>query len=155
MFVILRQHEGGLLLERLLVESVLQDGFHGAEAGRADPQRTCAGRFQPGRRVAITEPHDAEARAVALFRVRAFLEDAADECACVRSGALSPADQTRRRPLQVLLVRLGSVRRVCCEAALLVTAQVSGDTTAVMEDLHGLARDPHVHCTRTSVCGTL
>jgi hypothetical protein len=41
------QREFGLLLERHSVETVLEDGFHGAVAVGAAAQRPKAGRFQP------------------------------------------------------------------------------------------------------------
>lgn len=91
--VIGRERERGLLFERDLIESFLENGLHRAVGERAD--RMCAGArgFQTRGRVAVAETKQTEAGAIALLGMTTRFQDALDHEAGVRAGLLPPADQ--------------------------------------------------------------
>ena len=69
------------------------------------------------------------------------MKDVIDECSSERADRRCPAYQPFRCPFQVTLVRFGPVRVDSGVAAGLITARVTGDALAAMEDL---ANDPNV-----------
>ena len=75
-------HRFGLRIEHDPIEAGREDVLYRAIAIRAQRQRSHARGFKPFTTEALTEPHQAKARAVALFRVGPAFEDLADESAC-------------------------------------------------------------------------
>ena len=69
--MLLREFEGGLLLQGKLIEAVLQDRFDGSVGDAPDATGPVAGRFQPLRGVPVPEAQDAEAGAITLSPIYA------------------------------------------------------------------------------------
>ena len=85
-----------------------------------------------------------EAAAVALFGVGPAVEELFDERGRVRSGPLAPGDQSGRSPTRMRAVRGGHVRPFGRVSASPVDPKVGSDPAVLVEDLHGLGRDPNV-----------
>ena len=71
--------------------------------------------------------------------------DLAEQLRGMRPGGIGPAQQTRRRPFQILLMRLGAMLG---EGGRLIgreTAGMAGDADAAMEDLHCGGRGANLH----------
>src|SRR5690606_27294170 len=134
-----RQGEFGLLLERYAIEAVLEDGLHGAVAVRTTAQRAEAGGFEPLRRVALRQPHEAQTRTIPLLRMRTALQDPLHQRTGGCADSLCPADQAGGTPLEVLAVRLGPMLRNRGVAADSVTTRVRGDAPARVKDLDSAA----------------
>ena len=83
----------GRLVEREPVLLVDQNVFDGAIAVGAQPLRPQTGGFKTIGAVDAAQPHQAETRAIALFRVRPALEHAGHEPAARRAGLVRPGDQ--------------------------------------------------------------
>ena len=94
------------------VEAVLEDGGDGAVGDAPDAERPVAGSLETLRRVALAETHDAKTSAVAVLGVRSILKDLTHHSRRMGSALLGPADDTRRRPFEMLGVGLGPVRRI-------------------------------------------
>ena len=88
-----------LLLQGLLVESVLEVGFEGANGVGAEEERTLCGGFEPGVGVGLGETQNAQARTVALLGMTSCLEDLCDEGGGGGSDSLGPSGESLRRPL--------------------------------------------------------
>ena len=130
-----------------LVEAGRQDGFDRLVAQRADVQRPAAGGLQAFGGVGAQQSLEPEAAAVALFGVGPALEELFDERGRVRSGLAAPGDQSGRSPPRMGTVGGGHVRRFGRVSASPVDPQVSSDPAVLVEDLHGLGRDPNVDLT--------
>ena len=91
----MRQHRSRRhgLIEREPVLLVDQNVFDRAIAVGAQPLRAKTGRFEAVGAVDPAEPHQAETRAIALFRMRPALEHAGHEPAGRRAGLCRPGDQ--------------------------------------------------------------
>lgn len=94
------------------VEAVLEHGVDVAVGPGPDGDRTGAGRLQSGLAIALAEPEQAEARAVALLGMRTIRENRLDEGGGLRANGSAPRDQPRGRPLQMALMAQGHVGRV-------------------------------------------
>ena len=81
----------------------------------------------------------------ALLGVGTALQDARGELPRAGAGLLGPGDDPRRRPLQVLLVRLGPVARLGGEAALPVGSRVGRNPAPGVKDLDRAGGEAHVH----------
>src|SRR5690606_33269127 len=126
-FVDLGQAEGDMFGEGDLIETALEDRPDGAVGERVDPQCPVARGLEAARAVAVAESEDAEAGAVALLGVGLALEHTLDEFASAGPRLAGPRDDPGRRPLEMPLMRLRSVRRLGREPALACTARVHGD----------------------------
>ena len=100
----------GRVLEREPVLLIDENVFDGAKPIGAQPLRPITGGFEAISPMDPTEAHQAEARTVALFRMRAALEDARDEPPGGWPGLVRPRDETRRRPFGVRPMRPRHVR---------------------------------------------
>jgi hypothetical protein len=78
------------LIERLLVERVLQDRFHALEATGIALQGALGGCFHACCRVAFGEPDDTQARAIAHLRMRFLGKDPFKQLGRVRSDLFGP-----------------------------------------------------------------
>lgn len=107
--------------------------------------RAAASGFEPIAPITIAQTQEAQTGAVALLRVGAVLHDPAGELRRVEAGLLRPSQDSRGRPLQMLLVGFGTVRRFRSESALAATPHVGGDPSAIVEDLDRAAADSHLH----------
>src|SRR5215204_735790 len=86
------------VLEREPVLLVGENVLDRAQTVGAESLRPITRGLEPISPVDPAEAHQPETRAVALFRMRAALEDAGGEPACCRAGLFRPGDQARRRP---------------------------------------------------------
>src|SRR6202521_2120969 len=82
----------------------LQDRVDRAVGSRADLQRPPAGGLQPLGPVALDEPHDADAGAEALLRVRALAQDDLDQRRALGGYIAGLPRDPLRRPIGVALV---------------------------------------------------
>src|SRR6266403_1415492 len=89
-----------------------------------------AGGFKPLGAVALGEPQDAEARAIALLGMRTVREDRLDQRGRLGADGARPIDEARRRPLEVALVGLGHVGGVSGVLAADDTPPMRGDARA-------------------------
>jgi len=96
-----------IVLERDLIEAVLQDREDTSPCRRTDRQRTRAGSLDAIDRVSLRVADQREARAVALLGMRAVSHDRVDERAGARAKFSCPRNDPRWRPRAVLPVRLG------------------------------------------------
>ena len=110
--------------------------------------------FEAAGVVAFGEPEDAETGAIALLGMRAVGEDGRDERRGLRPDGAGPADEARRPPLVVRLMRLRHVGGVGREAAPLRAAPMGGDALAGMEDFERVAVSRTSTASWTSACGT-
>src|SRR5208282_1962486 len=123
---------------------MFQDRFDvsvGAGAGR---HRAGARGLESLSAVALGQPENAEARAVALLGVPALREDRARELPRLGPDALGPAHDPRRRPLQVLLVALGHVLGLRRVTTPLVAPRVRRQSLHAAIDLHRRSRRAYI-----------
>ena len=97
--VVVGQGALGRLVQGLLVEAVLQDGFDRAHRMRAEGEGTLGGGFEAGVGVGLGQAQDAEAGAVALLGMTSGVEDLGDECGGGGSEFLGPSRESLGRPL--------------------------------------------------------
>jgi hypothetical protein len=142
--VVLGQRQRGLLLERGLVETALENGFDGTIGEASDPKGAITGCFETLLGVAIRQADDSEAGPVPLLGVGFALDDPPSKLAGARPGLLRPGDDARGGPLQILLMGLRPMSRLRGVAALFVAAQMDGDPAPGVEDLDGTLGDSHV-----------
>ena len=121
-----------------------EDGLDGPVAQRADVQRAAAGGLQAFGGVGAQQLHESEAAAVALFGVGPALEEPFDERCRVRSGLAAPGDEPRRCPFRMGAVGCRHVRGFGRVSAFPADPEVRGDPAVLVEDLHGLGRDPNI-----------
>ena len=127
----------GRILERQPVLLIDENVFDGAKAIGAQPLGARTGGFQTIRAVQPPEPHQPEARAVALLGMRAALEDARHEPAGRRAGLRGPRDQARRRPFRVRAMRARHVRHLGGKPAPAGEPQMRRDAPPLEEDFDG------------------
>src|SRR5262252_7178777 len=112
-------------VQRLAVEPGLQDRLDAAVAEGAHRQRPLAGGLHALGAVAVAEPDDAQAGAIALLGMRSRLQDALGQLGCRRSCLLGPADDPAWGPLLVATVGVRHVRGVGGMAAALEPAHMA------------------------------
>ena len=139
------QGERGLVVGVGLVEAGGEDGLHGLVAERADVQRAAAGGFQAFGGIGARKPHEAEAAAVALFRMRPALEELLREGGGTGTDLSRPADEAGRGPFEVGAVRSGHVARVGRVSTLPASADVGRDAPVLVEDLDRRGAEPDIH----------
>ena len=100
--------------------------------------------LQAGLAVAAPEPQESETGAIALLGMRAVGQDRGHQRAGLGADPARPIRQARRRPLQVVLVRLGHVRGVRRMAAGRVVTGMRGDPLPLVETLDGRGGEPGV-----------
>ena len=86
------------------IEVIFEDRVDRAVGARADLERPAAGGFEPFTPIALGEPHDANAGAEALLRVRALAQDDLDQRRSVAADCTSLPAQALRRPVGITLV---------------------------------------------------
>ena len=91
------------------VEAMFEDRVDMPVGARADGDGPGTGGLQAGVAIALGEPQDAEAGAVALLGVRPVGEDSLDEGGRVGADRARPGDEAQGRPLEVVLMRWGHV----------------------------------------------
>ena len=111
----------------------------------ADSHRARTGGLEPLGPVALGQAQDAETRAVALLGVRAVGEDRLHQRRRPRPDARRPVDQPRRRPGQVLLMRLRHVLGERRMAAAFGASGVGGHALAPQEDLDRRPGEAQLH----------
>ena len=140
-----RTGQGQFLFQGLLIELVVQDGLDALVGAGPKMEGASAGGFQSHILDGFAEPDDSQAGTEALFGVGPILEDFLDDEGADRPDGGGPVHHAAGGPLQVSLVRLGSMFIQGREAAWLVTAPMSGHAFALVEELDGRVREPHVH----------
>src|SRR5206468_6813384 len=83
------------------VEAVLEDRVDVAVGARVDRDGAGAGRLEPRGAVALGQPQDAEARAIALLGMRPICEDRLHQGGGLRAYGAGPVDESRGPPLVV------------------------------------------------------
>src|ERR1700722_16145178 len=99
----------GCSRQRLLFEMMPKDGFHAGKRVGAEVQGARRSRFQPLDGMLAAQPPQTEAGTISHFRMRLAVQNPAEQLGSVWTGGLSPTQQTRRGPLQILLMGLGPV----------------------------------------------
>src|SRR3989441_7764626 len=94
------------------IEAVLEDRVDVAVGARVDRAGAGAGGFEPLGAVALGQAQDPEARTIALLGMRAIRENRLDQRGGVRADGVSPVDEARGRPFEVVLMRLRHVRGI-------------------------------------------
>ena len=130
------------LVEREPVLLVGENVLDRAQAIGAESLRPITRGLEPIGPVEPAEAHQPEAGAVALFGMRAALEDAGREPAGRRAGLVRPGDQTRRRPFGVRPMRVRHVRHLRRKPAPADEARMHGDAVPLQEDFDGQLRHP-------------
>jgi len=136
---------GRFLVERQAIEAAAQDRIHVAIGARTRLERPGAGSIEPHAAVALLEPQDAQARAIALLWVWTTVQNRPDQRLHVSADLAGPGNQARGRPLQVFLMRLGHVARLGRMTLGRMAAQMRGHTLALVEELDREGREAHVH----------
>src|SRR5438876_5826103 len=116
---------------------MLQDRIDAGVRDATGGQRPMAGRGETFGSVALEQPLETHARAIAVLWMRPRVENPLHQLANRRPDAPSPGDQLRRRPLQVRSVRRWHVLGLGEEAPLAVLACMAGHAPTAMEDLDG------------------
>ena len=107
-----------------------------------DGERPRASSFEPVVAVDLGEPKDAQAGAVALFGMATGRQNPIDQRLGLWPDGRGPIAQSRRRPLEMLLVRLGHVLGDGGVPAAIEAARVGGEAGTLQEKLDGLGGDP-------------
>ena len=127
-----------------LVAAGREDGVDGPVAQRADVQRVAACGLRAFGGVGAQQPHEPETAAVALFGVGPAIEELFDECGRVRGPALRPQAMSRDGVHSEWARWAAGMCDASVVSAFSVDPQVDGDAAVLVEDLHGLGRDPNV-----------
>ena len=130
------------VLEREPVLLVGENVLDRAQPIGAESLRPITRGLEPIGPVEPAEAHQPEAGAVALFGMRAALQDAGGEPAGRRAGLVRPRDQTRRRPFGVRPMRVRHVRHLRRKPAPAGEARMHGDAVPLQEDFDGQLRHP-------------
>ena len=133
------------LVEREPILLVLENVLDRAIAVGAQAFGARTGGIEPIRAIEATQPHEAEARAIALLRMRAPVEDARDEPACRGTRLVGPRDQPRGRPFGVGAMRPRHVRDVGRVATTTGETRVRGDAPPAHEDFDRGRRDARLN----------
>jgi len=99
----------GRLFEWEPILLVDQNVFDGAVAIGAQPLRAVTRGLKPIGPMDAAEPHQPEARAIALLRMRTAFQEAGHEPAGRRAALFGPRDQAGGRPFGVRAMRLRHV----------------------------------------------
>src|SRR5881628_1071400 len=86
------------------VEAVLEDRVDVAVGARVDRDGAGAGGLEPRGTIALGQPQDAKARAIALLGMRPIREDRLHQGGGLRADRAGPVDEARGGPLEVVLV---------------------------------------------------
>ena len=128
----------------LLVQALSEYGVDAFVGEGLDPQGSEASGLQAFGGIAFTEPDDAQAGAEALFGMRAALEDPGDELFGMGAVLAGPADDPFRGPLEISLVRLGTVLGQGGIPAAFGASPMAGHPLSLQENLNREVWDPHV-----------
>ena len=130
------------VLEREPVLLVGENVLDRAQAIGAEARRPITRGFEPIGPVDAAEAHQPEARAVALFGMRAALQNAGGEAARRRASLFRPGDQARRRPFGVRPMRVRHVGDLRGKPAPAGEARMPGDAVPLEEDFDGQLGHP-------------
>ena len=130
--------------QRLLVESVFEDGLHAFVRVPLDMECPDAGVFQPLRVIVFSQSYDAQRRSEALFRMGPVFHDSGDKLFGVGAVVSRPPDDPGRSPLEVALMGFGHVLREGGKKTLLVVPFMTGNPSIFKKDLYGVACDAHI-----------
>ena len=72
-------------------------------------------------------------------------QDVGHDLTALRADGAGPVDESARGPVQMLLVRLGTVGRIGGEATPDPTAHMGSHAATFVQQLHGVCRQPHLH----------
>src|SRR5580700_5430091 len=135
----------GRRLDLLAVQMVLQNRLDAGVGTGMERDGAARSRLHSLAGVLLGEPQNAEAGAIALFRMALAGHDAIKQFGGCRTDRLGPVHQAGGRPLQVPLVRLGPVIMDRGRIVGHLAPRVAGHAQAAMEDLNGRGGGPHLH----------
>jgi hypothetical protein len=98
-------------LQRLLVQSVLEDGFDIFVGVGLEGQGSGTSGLQTFGTIPFFQAEDPKTRPVPLFRMRAILQDKGEQFLSLRANGPCPVDETGGSPFEVFLVRFWHVLR--------------------------------------------
>lgn len=99
----------GLIWQGLAIEIVFENRFNTLIRTRSDSHGSPTSRLQTVVTIAFAQAHDAQTGAEAMLGMGTRGENGFDDLSACRAGFFGPPDETRRRPLGVVLVGLGHV----------------------------------------------
>ena len=127
-----------IVIRPLPVEPGLENGFDRGIAGRVDLKRALASRLHTGGFIPPDKGQNAQRPPVPLFRVGPVAERALDEDQGVFADQVGTALQSFRRPVGIMPVVRGHVRRNGDVASSPAASNMAGDTFMFVEDLDRL-----------------
>ncbi len=128
----------------VLVEALVEDGFHALIAGGIEVQGPTTGGLQSLIPVGCAQPQNAQAGAEALLRVRPRAEDDRDQLSRGRASLLSPVHQTFRCPAGRVPMCPGYVLGERGMAPLQRGSPVTGTPCVVVQQLQGVGGHAHI-----------
>ncbi len=135
----------GSLWQGLLIQPGFQDRLDALVREGIDKEGPLAGGFKPFISIRLAKAHDAETRSKPLLRMRAAGHDRGKKIGCGRACLLGPADDSRRGPLKMPLVRLGHVRFDRGVGSLEITSHMARLPFPFVEDLHDHRGQADIH----------
>ena len=126
--------------QRLLIESVLEDGLDALVGGGLDGQGALAGGFEPVYAVDVAQALEAHAGAKAQFGMGAGGNDALGDLGSGLSGFAHPTDDALGRPFRAGAMAFGHMFVSRGVVVFFMGAHVAGDTDAMVEDFDGRDR---------------
>jgi len=129
---------GGGLGQRLLVKALLEEVAHGAAVERAQLDSAMGRRIKALVAVLTGQREQAQAGAVAHFRMRFVGQLVLDDLPHVRADPLAPVEQALGCPVAMGLVRGRHVFTLGAVGAAPLEQQVAGDPPVAMQDLDGM-----------------
>jgi len=119
------------------VEAVLEDGVDVTVGASLDSAGAGTSSLQPVRAVALSQPQDAEARAIALLGMGPIRENRLHQRGGLRADGAAPVDEARGGPLEVALMRLRHVGGIGRVVASDEAPPMGGEALAAVKDLDG------------------
>jgi len=130
--------------QRLLVESVFEDGLDAFVGRRLDFEGTPAGGLEAVGAIGFAQALDAHAGAEALLGMGARGDNALGDFGGGFAGFADPPDNAARRPFGMGAVVFGHMLFVRGMAVFVLGTQVAGHAQPVVEYLDGRSRQAHL-----------
>jgi hypothetical protein len=133
----LEGRRAGRRFQGLAVERAFQNRFDTAVRTSVGDDGPLRRGFQTWVRIALAQPQNAQAGAVAHLGVGLACENGGEPLRGERSHGLGPGDEARGRPSQMLLMALGAMGGNRRRLRRLMAARVGSDALPAVEDLEG------------------
>ncbi len=119
------------------IMAAIEDGFDGAQGGEPIGEGAGGGGLEAIGPDGLAEAHDAQDRAVPLFRVRAGIKNGLNEGGGLGTGLAGPGENSGRRPIGMFLMSEGHVGGGGGMSTTEVGSNVGGHALAFEEDFDG------------------